>query len=80
MMTLIRELRVAMDSEIDRLTQSTAIGSASDWPDYRYRVGVVTGWKRARSRVDEVFKQWLNDEDEVEPEIEHETEHEEKSV
>ena len=59
----VRKVRAELDSEIERETGSTGRGSAKNFDDYRYRVGIYTGLKRARDLVDSIFKQYLNDDE-----------------
>ena len=57
MMEFVRELRRVMDAEIEQLSLSSGTGAASDWADYRFRVGIVVGWVRARAKLDELVSQ-----------------------
>ncbi len=40
---------------------NTGAGGASSWEDYQRRVGIVTGLQRARTQIDEVFRQFIDD-------------------
>lgn len=59
----LHELRAELDAELDRMVRSTGIGAATDWADYRYRVGIATGFKRALEKANELFKTFNESED-----------------
>lgn len=59
----VRELRVELDSEIERITKAVVNGSAANWEDYKRMIGITTGLKKAREMVDSVYNQYLNNEE-----------------
>jgi hypothetical protein len=65
MMThFVRSLRKALDEAYQAVVEANGKGTASDWADYNYKVGVSTGLKRARNMVDELYKQLNNGDEE----------------
>jgi len=64
MMThFVRSLRKELDEAYQAVVDANGSGCANDWADYKYKVGVSTGLKRARDTVDDIYKQ-LNSGDE----------------
>lgn len=57
-------LRGRLKESVRQVQDSTGAGSASDWADYRYRVGVLTGLRRALQDADEIFRTYLKDDEE----------------
>jgi hypothetical protein len=49
-----RSLRAKLNKRIGELGMEIATGLASDWANYRFRVGVVAGLKEAIAILEEV--------------------------
>jgi len=61
MMThFVRSLRKELDEAYQVVVDANGSGCANDWADYKYKVGVANGLKRARNLVDELYKQLNN--------------------
>ena len=50
---LITQFRSKMKTEIDIAAISNGMGTANDWGDYRYKVGIVKGMLRAMQYFDD---------------------------
>ncbi len=59
----MRELEQVLRYEMESLAKSTGVGCAQDWADYKYRVGIVTGYTRALEKATDLYQKYLNDED-----------------
>lgn len=57
------ELRANLTRAIEQVQDATGAGAAADWSDYRYRVGVLTGLRRALQDVEDTYRKFVNDED-----------------
>ena len=65
MMThFVRSLRKELDEAYQAVVDANGSGCANDWANYKYKVGVSTGLKRARNLVDELYKQLNNGDEE----------------
>lgn len=53
-----RELKACIESEIERETGVTGRGGAKNFEEYRHRVGIYVGLKRAIDYVDEISRQY----------------------
>jgi len=56
-------LRANLTRAIQQVQDATGSGAAGDWADYRYRVGVVTGLRRAMAEAEELYLKFMNDEE-----------------
>ena len=59
----VNAVRAGLARAIEQVQDATGAGAAGDWADYRYRVGVVTGLRRALQDVEEIYQQWIHDEE-----------------
>jgi hypothetical protein len=60
----VREVRGELDAEMNRVAIALGNGCASSWEDYRRQTGMIAGLKRAREKLDAVFKTYIeSDED-----------------
>lgn len=57
----VQQVRSDLDRAIMETASHTGNGGASGWDDYQRRVGIVTGLQRARTQIDEVFRQFIDD-------------------
>ena len=57
------ELRTRCVRAIQQVQEATGSGAAGDWADYRYRVGIVIGLKRALGEIEECYRQLIQDEE-----------------
>lgn len=57
------ELRSSLARAAQQVQDATGSGSASDWADYRYRIGVVTGLRRALAEVEEIYRRLVAEEE-----------------
>lgn len=53
------DLKVKLESEIERETGATGRGAAKSLDEYRYRVGVYMGLKRAIDYLEDLKRQYL---------------------
>ena len=60
----VRSLRKELDEASKVVVDANGSGCANDWADYKYKVGVANGLKRARHLVDELYKQLNNGDEE----------------
>ena len=49
-------LRADIAAEIDERSHSVALGLATDYADYKHRVGVIDGMRESLVRAEEIFK------------------------
>lgn len=57
----VQQVRSDLDRAMMETASNTGAGGASSWEDYQRRVGIVTGLQRARTQIDEVFRQFIDD-------------------
>ena len=59
----VREIRMELDAELERIMKAMMNGSAGSWEDYKRMIGIVTGLRKSRDMIDSIYSQYLNNED-----------------
>lgn len=64
-MELIRAYRQAMDEALSNEAYNIAEGVASSYEDYRYRIGIRKGMKKALQVFDDVVNKVVDEKDDI---------------
>lgn len=60
-----KRLMMRISAARNSVIESTGTGSAGSYEDYRYRVGIETGFQRALDMIQDIYREFMNDDDEV---------------
>lgn len=56
-------VRDRLQRSIDELIHQTGTGSASSYEDYRHRVGITIGMRRAMDEINETYREFMQEDE-----------------
>lgn len=57
----VERVHLKLQSAVNDMIRQTGTGSASSHEDYKYRVGIVTGMQRALDEIHEIYREFMQE-------------------
>lgn len=59
----VARIRERLQRSLDALIHQTGTGSASSYEDYRHRVGITIGMKRALDAINDTYREFMREDE-----------------